>query len=267
MLRLRRAIRRTGPAPSGTTVEYPLRRFKPVHFFSDRFVSSGEISIFKSALELVLEKADVKGVLSIEIFGNWHKDAKEFGSIEWYIKQAYDAKRRQCDLLKLLDLFKKEPWQRELPHYDVLLLSSYDLYDSAVPEIKFLTGRGSINAAVISFFRFRKQGEEALKQAGIHEFGHTFGALPHCEKLCSMRSPEFIPSDLIIHSRDRIKRGALCEYCESKIKQTFWEPPTYYQQIPEVLEILDRLAAREPEILEKVKSGEVAQVEVTIDWI
>ncbi len=268
MIKLRKALRKATPGLRiPPVIEYPLRKFKPIHIFSDRYVSGGEIATFKDALEIVLDKADVKGILPIEVLGNWYKDGREFGSTEWYIKQAYDAKRRQCDSHKFLDLFKKEPWQKEVPHYDVLLLSSYDLFDSAVPEIKFLTGIGSVNATVISLFRIRKHGEEVMKQAGIHEFGYTYGSLPYCENVCSMRVLNFIPRDLIIHSMDRLKRGAFCPSCESRIKHTFWELPSYYQQIPEVLELLDSLAVREPEILGKVKSGEVAQVEVAIDWI
>ncbi len=248
------------------SIEYPLSKFKPVHIFSDRLVSSSEISLFKEALDIVLEKAEVKDVLPVEVFGSWFKDDGEFGSIEWYIKQAYNVQRKQCDLIKFLDLFKKEPWQK-LPHYDLLLLSSYDLYDSTAPEIKFFIGRGSISATVISFFRFKKHGSEVMKQVGIHEFGHTYGALSDCSYICSMRSPEFIPSDLIAHSKDRLKHGPFCRVCESKIKQAFWQLPDYYQYFPEILELLDDLAARKPEILEKVKSGEIARVEVTIDWI
>ncbi|MEM2924943.1 MAG: hypothetical protein QXJ68_04560 [Methanocellales archaeon] len=266
MLKLRRAIRRTTGMRIPPSIEYPLNRFKPVHIFSDRLVSSAEIALFKEALDLVLEKAEVKDILPINVYGNWFKDEGEFGSIDWYIKRAYNAQRRQCDLIKFLDLFKKEPWQK-LPHYDLLLLSSYDLYDSTLPEIKFFIGRGSIGATVISLFRLKKYGSEVMKQAGIHEFGHTYGSLSDCRNACSMRSSELLPSDLMIHSRDRLKHGIFCQVCEAKIKQVFWELPSYYQYFPEVLELLDGLAAREPEILEKVKSGEIAKVEVTIDWI
>ncbi|MEM2934072.1 MAG: hypothetical protein QXL78_04005 [Methanocellales archaeon] len=266
MLKLRRAIRRTTGMRIPPSIEYPLNRFKPVHILCDRLVSNAEIALFKEALDLVLERAEVKEVIPVEVYGNWFKDGGEFGSIEWYIKQAYNAQRKQCDLIKFLNLFKKEPWQK-LPHYDLLLLSSYDLYDSTSPEIKFFTGRGSMNATVISLFRLKKQGSEVLKQTGIHEFGHTYGSLPDCKNACSMRSPEFIPSDLIIHARDRLKYGIFCQVCESKLKQAFWQLPSYYQHFPEVLELLDGLAAKEPEILEKVKSGEIAKVEVTIDWI
>jgi predicted Zn-dependent protease len=122
------------------------------------------------------------------------KDGGEFGNIEWYIKQAYNSQRKQCDLIKFIDLFKREPWQK-LPHYDLLLLSSYDLYDSTAPEIKFFTSRGSINATVISIYRIKKHGSEVMKQVGVHEFGHTYGSLPDCTNICSMRSPELIPSD------------------------------------------------------------------------
>ena len=70
----------------------------------------------------------------IHIGSNWND--KEFGSVSWYVNQAYNHSRKQALTFRFWELFENEPWQKQEPHYELMILIT-DLYS---PGTNFVFG-------------------------------------------------------------------------------------------------------------------------------
>jgi predicted Zn-dependent protease len=130
--------------------------------------------------------------------GSWKKG--DFGSVEWYEKQAFNPYRNQVSGEKLWELCGKEPWQHYHPHYELMIISK-DMYSeganfifgSTIPKISSAgiilsdfnsEGRPEVRGCIISLNRILKyygsRWRTALRGIIIHELGHFYG-LPASE--------------------------------------------------------------------------------------
>lgn len=245
-----------------STTLYIFDRFRPIHFFTGKNVREEDVLIQIEALRDVLSIAKVQDILPIRFFGY----DGEHGRIERYLNQAFNPRRRQYDAMRLIDLLNSEPSQEELPRYVLLVLRDEDLYSE---NYNFLIGASSFPVSVVSLRRYQNCGREIRKQAGIHEYGHNFLGLEHCSNLCSMRFPNIIPFDLDLHAKDRIKSGrAFCSTCEKEGYNSFWKKlEQFLHYVPELYEIYDGLRSKEPEVIEKVASGELAKMKIVINYV
>jgi predicted Zn-dependent protease len=124
----------------------------------------------------------------------------EFGSLDWYIRQAFNQRRNQVDVGKLWELCKNEPWQIGHPHYELMIISQ-DMYSG---DTNFVFGSTSskiswfgeiypgsrISGCIVSLNRILKWYErwrEATIGILMHELGHFYG-------LPSAKNPNFIVS-------------------------------------------------------------------------
>jgi len=143
----------------------------------------------------------------------------DFGSIPWYVRAAYNPRRRQVNSSELWRLLEREPWQMDR-HYELMILES-DLY---APGTNFVFGetkpkilntgiiiednfykssRPLIRGTILSLNRIRrwygKDWEIVLLGMLLHEEGHFYG-------LPSASNPNFI-RERDIRMRSRLDYG------------------------------------------------------------
>jgi len=154
--------------------QYPDRRLRLYEIVEEVF------NIFENIGEVKIPRSYV---------GSFWKEG-EYGSAEWYIRQAYDPERRQVISRKLWDLFQREPWQRIKPHYELMIIQDFDLTVSSNVNFVFGDTRPLINwegkivydvsrGVIVSIYRMRKwyrdEWDKAFKTILLHELGHFYG--------------------------------------------------------------------------------------------
>ena len=165
-------------------------QFNIIHEEGDRKI----YEIVESGFNFIERKTSVK--IPRRYVKGFIRDG-DFGSIKWYIQNAYNHEREQVSFPDLWKLFNEEPWQREDPHYEFVILES-DLY---APRLNFVFGgtipkitpygeiRYGVCGTVISVYRYKKWYSKDWPQtffgAIVHELGHFHG-------LSSSENPNFI---------------------------------------------------------------------------
>ncbi len=146
----------------------------------------------------------------IKVFGSTTWAEGNYGCADWYQDRSRFQRSfgkstwTQIGLTKLHWLLTSEPWQKQQPHTDIMIVDE-DICDEYDPNLYFLFGAESMGNYVQSVFRFR-EGEsdeqirlQLIRRTARHEFGHTYGLPsvgrrntveflgPHCKNVCSMR--------------------------------------------------------------------------------
>jgi len=157
-------------------------------------------------VEAVFSKfEEIGGVRIPRIYVGSHWNEGPFGSVSWYVKQAYDPFRKQVLTSKLWSLFEKEPYQKMNLHYELMILET-DLYsegtnflfgetrnkvlnDGSILEDKGFDNSPNVMGVILSTNRIKKwygdNWELSFYYILAHELGHFFG-LPTTE------NPNFI---------------------------------------------------------------------------
>ena len=140
----------------------------------------------------------------------------DFGSIEWYVKQAHHKRRRQANMQILWKLFESEPWQEER-HHELVVLES-DLYmgsednnfvfgetrikmlpDGRIFSDTHTDGKPYVTGIVQSLNRIRKWCGNSWRDnffiSLLHELGHFFG-------VPSRLNPNYITQNIAINYLD-----------------------------------------------------------------
>ncbi len=258
----------------------PFYRFKPIFVTCDKGTSDRNLGIVVEALEEVLNSINMKEILPIHSFGYWNEGNEPHQSIDWYIKRSFNPERKnydisnngQCDLYVFWKDLKEDPIQNERPHYEVILLSDFDLYDRLY-GYRFMIGEGGDQGAIISIKRYKNSGREIIKQAALHEFGHAFASLNHCgdvrdgkEGECTMKFPNKIPTDLEIQAKYRTREGIL--FCNKHELKSYGLNKQFNRKhsihFPEVKEIKNKIYSLNPRLLKVLDSGKLTLLETKI---
>jgi hypothetical protein len=185
-------------------------------------VSEQESDILTHTVEQVLKylylrdpAALLDPPLHVRVYGNWIIPAmvpnQPYWGCQWYIDSSYDDELRRVIAPAYLELVRREPWQRQEPHFDLALLDQ-DLTDFPAAAARFVPERYSLGAsfpgsvAVMSVYRLRLLADEAIRKLALerlvrHHLGHALG-IPgferrgnvarlgletHCTERCVMR--------------------------------------------------------------------------------
>jgi len=279
----------------------PFKHFKPVFIITDeknKELSKNYLDIVEEGLEEILKLIGMEDIIPIQKIGYWHEGEGPHQSIEWYIERAFNSKRRiyddvngrgQCDIPKIYKDFSQDPIQKIRPHYDVLVLSNFDLFDSVDhSNLRYLIGVGyeenyqskiffsgippdMIGATVMSLLRFKHCDDEVIKTGVMHELGHTFGRFDHCGKVsdgqsgeCLMKFPNIIPTDLEIQTDYRLKTSKLICSEHTPKKYELDIDNIHREKFPEVQRIYTEIYYRNPIVLKSINSGKLAQLETKL---
>ncbi len=121
----------------------------------------------------------------------------DFGSVAWYVKNAYNSRRKQANLSDMFILTEQEPWQKTNPHFELMVLET-DLFDEetnfvygaaqkkivengriVVDGLAHPEGRLYVPGIIISANRMKKghgkNWESTFLTMFFHELGHFFG--------------------------------------------------------------------------------------------
>jgi len=158
-------------------------------------------------------------------------------SVDWYVEYGREMSRhkKQLNAAEILDAFQTNPFQRERPHYSVLILRSA-IYSQRYGT---LDGLGQMGVgAVISLNTFtkfwRNKQSECIKTLMMHELGHVFGLvfagrkesgfntlIQHCANICVMRDTFAVSDVWETMTRDRLRDAPYCEQCLHDLRQFF----------------------------------------------
>lgn len=176
-----------------------------------------------------------KGLLvtfpEIRVYGDWHlKNADpemDYASFTWYCETAIDLDTQAVNAEHLLTLMMREPWQQEMPHYDLALLH-LPLIDKEKHRIFGQARRG--RAAVLSVNELHTLSEETqclflLRRLTMHYLGHMV-AIPiltsHAElyeQVCIMRPPGSLPRLLALARQEIEAQVNYCPRCQRDFAQ------------------------------------------------
>jgi len=218
-----------------------MAKIKPVFVMNQDGVSELERQAVFDGVE---ELTAIAGVdLEIVDFGVWRPSGWKtaagkltpHNSVDWYLaKGALQGRGAQLNAATIYYQLAGEPLRNSneggIDHYDILVVHQ-DLFDV---QTKFLVGAGGEGiGAVVSTHRFRGLEPSGLyncvKTETMHELGHVFGLVfrgdsvagGHCQNKCIMRPGITVPTDWIKYSIDRREGKALCNPCESELRNYF----------------------------------------------
>lgn len=201
---------------------------------------------FDQGVDVVIREATMQGVRKViqlarkrnpvENMGEWYAHAGSFGSIKWYIKETFDYNRKQIRADKLLNLFQQEPWQEDIPHYDIQI-TSWDL-TCANPDgnslLNFCLGctRPGLGI-VLSGFRFKSFNtiiqKELMITLTMHEVAHMFGLISrnfevtrelgmHCVNNGCLMRQGMKTEDWLRMTDDRLSGVEFCQTCLRELR-------------------------------------------------
>jgi hypothetical protein len=113
-------------------------------------------------------------------YDNFRIDRPDFNSPEWYQERSLIG-NGQVDASNVSNLLKKEPFQKDNPHFDLIVLDrDITTRDSDGAWLVYVFGLATYPNNVISVARTRYIQDNTLKEAclqviGAHEFGHNLG--------------------------------------------------------------------------------------------
>ncbi len=190
------------------------------------------VSTVQEAIHLAWTHMPPKGNLvplpKINPYGNWVLPTADqeiaYASFAWYQKAALDTTTGYLHADHFLDLVVDEPWQQDMPHYDLALVHQ-PLVDQTGYSVFGLAARGQ--AAVLSIHTLHMlkdawQQLMLLRRLTAHYVGHVL-AVPinkaHCTNICAMR-PTTTLSQLIAYSRQEGDADSLyCEQCQTEMSK------------------------------------------------
>ncbi|MBM4044208.1 MAG: hypothetical protein FJ279_03770 [Planctomycetes bacterium] len=226
-----------------------MKKLKPINMLDTRMIRPERAAVVDAIQELAV-LGRIPQSLPVNDFGHYrdHHWLDKSGrlrphlSVDWYVANAWDAKRKMVNGSVLMRSLAEEPWRREEifgDHYDLLILDEELLAEegleeaeSAVSVSQHLIGT-IISASALD--RLNYDMYALLKTAALHGFGHAFG-LPdlrrddidfthglHCRNRCVMRHA---PADAEAWQKlteDRLVCGPLCERCVQDLRRFFAE--------------------------------------------
>lgn len=178
----------------------------PVYIAIEREDSEEIISIIEETFKFLEDVGKINIPRNYIDRGNLENG--EFGSVDWYVDQAWNLGRRQVNSSVLWQLFENEPWQQRERHHEMFVLEK-DLY---APDTNFIFGQTIVKIAptgtilpekhadgsryVHGFIQsvhrlrgwYRDDWGLALTAVLLHEEGHFFGAP-------NISSPSYIKND------------------------------------------------------------------------
>jgi len=212
-----------------------MKNIKPIFVAYDSKIQQHDIRAILDGIAAILQIALVAGHIEVKNFGSWNNGNQPYENIGWYVQRGYNprVRRNQIDAGAVLTECLNEPWQKTIPHYDVMVLS-HDLYTE---DNNFVFGIGQRGlGTIISPFRYRcgdvAVEYELLKTAVIHELGHVFGLVDnsrkdldyrlgsHCKNRCTMRQGMNVDEWAEI-TNDRIKYETFCPRCINDLQKFF----------------------------------------------
>lgn len=218
---------------------------KPMYVMFQDGIPEDQRNAVISGIGSVLRLGGASCLVQVSNFGTWREQGFHsngslvpYLSVDWYVEAGRrESKRRGQSYAKaILNQLWNEPWQKNSPHYDVVVVKD-DIYDDGA---NFIIG-GAIKGfgTVISTHRFQSLERNirlaCLETETIHEIGHVFGLVPedrtvnverslglHCTSRCVMRQGLSVPSDWIRYTHDRIESGQLlCPQCIADLRNYF----------------------------------------------
>lgn len=166
----------------------------------------------------------------IRPFGDWYlqgmPDEEDYATFAWYQEQAADPETGEVRAATFLELVLNEPWQLEMPHYDLSLLHQRLIDDEGNPLLG-LAARG--RAAVFSTHAVRLlvdkwQRLALLRRLTAHYLGQAL-AVPiaqerqraHGPQPCAMRPATTLPMLIALNEQERQAQVLYCELCRQEI--------------------------------------------------
>ena len=187
----------------------------------------------------------------IKVFGSnaYLKETESYSSPDWYQNHntiQLPGKHSQISEPGLLFDIGKEPWRKEVDHYDFMIfdrdMNTY-LWNEKIKSyewINFIFGSGHQSlGTLISIYRFRSAVKDknlyhlVLRQVGQHEFGHVMGLVSrktpssddrgglyqnHCLNLCTMKQSLSIKEALNLTKELNNRNTILCKDCQIELK-------------------------------------------------
>ena len=156
----------------------------------------------------------------------------------------------------------------------MIVLSNFDLYSPRYHNLNFMIGEGLEQGTILSITRCKNNKKEVIKQAALHEFGHTFANLDHCNgrvgngenNECTMKFPNRIPYDLELQARYKNKTGVL--FCDKHELKEYGLNIEFNRKhlihFPEVEELKNNIYSLNPRLLKILDSGKLALLETKI---
>jgi predicted Zn-dependent protease len=219
--------------------------FRPIFVMFQEGVSRDQVLAVMSGIRSVLEQAKAGHLIQVSSLGVWRQlgyreagQLQPYKSVDWYVAKGFEKSRNnsQANSGEILTQLWIEPWQDQIPHYEVVVLCS-DLYSE---ETNFVIGSAIKGfGTVISINRFRDLERnlqlECIRTEVTHEVGHVFGLVPetrtvrvnqslglHCTNQCVMRQGLTVPLDWIQFSKERLATSQIfCPQCQQDLRNYF----------------------------------------------
>lgn len=144
-------------------------------------VQDNEYNAIKYGLQKVISETDK--TIIIHDFGNYQIDGDEFNSPDWYQEKALTKRDRgfgrQVSASLIDSLLREEPFQKQNPHFDVLVIDKDLTTKMNDPENNFIFGYGPYPNNIMSIKRFlhwiqnNRLRYESLAVLAAHEFAHN----------------------------------------------------------------------------------------------
>ena len=214
---------------------------QPIHLMHEAGVDPAFVTAANHGIDRVLRAAAVP--LATIDFGlwrlpNWRTTAGElvrYRSIDHYLSEARITIGPRVDQINpgiFHGFCEHEPWQKQVPHYDVAILTSQlsgqrsPTHGSAVPYW----------SALISLFHFSElsvqDGQLVIEAITAHEVGHLFGLWPgttgearyafHCPEPSCVMQQLWQPVDWIAKGKAlQMGRSPFCTGCLTYLHRYF----------------------------------------------
>lgn len=121
--------------------------------------------------------------IKIHNFGSYSSGTGPYSSPDWYQQQALTSRNRgfgiQVSAVEIDRLLRSEPFQKENPHYDVMIVDKDLTTTLNDPQNNFIFGYGPHPNNIISVKRFihwikdPRLRRASLAILGAHEYGHN----------------------------------------------------------------------------------------------
>ena len=153
-------------------------KIKPVYIMHAPNVADHFVQAVEEGIAELLSIAGASEV-SIHNFGAWRNGSGDYNSIHWYLQRAKAASTRahQLSADRLIHDLWNEPWQQQLPHYDVVLVDD-DIYSGNCNWVLGIAISGF--GTVLSSHRYGVSASittqvEMLRTNIMHEMGLLIG--------------------------------------------------------------------------------------------
>ena len=174
---------------------------------------------------------NIIAVPEIKPFGYWVlQDApaeQRYGSMQWYIDNSFDQESHRLLARRYLQLVLAEPWQQQIPHYDLAVVHQPLLDEVAQHSVFGVSVRG--RAVVLSVHPLQTLDKGAqrylsLRRLVAHYLGQMIGIpIPgwreetECLNQCAMRATNSL-AELIKYTEEESRARVLyCRDCQHEL--------------------------------------------------